>query len=241
MIDPVLIVPGSKMHLLSKEEESRAERLVEVRTARGYTSARAAALDLDLTESTYRSHENKTRPIKSPVARRYAEKFRCTYQWLWAGTGERDEKFQINLPPNAAFSALPQTYASRLIPIRGRARGGVGGEIVLDGSETDHLLGPGSLNDVQCAYGVEVIGDSMEPRYEPGVIVWANPLRPIHKGDYAVFQVRQSNGDLVAFVKRFERFSNGSVIASQFNPPDQLIWDREDVEEMHLIVGTHKR
>lgn len=246
MIDAPSITTETKM--LSRDEEARRARLRQIRVEKGYRSARAASAALGLPESSFRSHENGSRPIREDAARLYAEKFNVNYSWLWNGLGDRLESnlrldgygegnHQLTLA-NAIPYPIRPTTSGGILPIRGRARGGDGGEIVLDGTVADHLPGPAALEDVEGAYGVEIVGDSMAPRYLPGEIVWAHPARSAHKGDFVILQVRQDNGELHAFVKRFVRYSNGSVIVCQFNPEKELVFDREDVEAMHLIVGS---
>jgi phage repressor protein C with HTH and peptisase S24 domain len=249
--------PGQRM--LSKEEESRRARLRTARVARQYKSARSASATLDLPESTYRSHENGQRPINEASAMLYAERLSVRFDWLWSGAGEMEGdnrksnnvahnaetvgRNHVSVPRatptvNATLPGIAAATSSPMLPIFGRAMGGAGGEIVLDGTVMDSLPGPSGLAGVEGAYGLEVIGESMLNRYRPGEIVWVDPRRAVHKGDYAVFQVRMPSGELHAFIKRFMRFSNGDVIACQHNPEMEIAWPREDVEHIHLIVGT---
>lgn len=224
--------------MLSKEEEARRQRLRSLRIARKHKSAMAAAKAIGVPDSTYRSYENGQRPLTEPAAMLYAEGFAASYDWLWEGAGEMDKPSRGQPAPNASSRLISPTTSNRLLPVRGRAQGGDGGEVVLDGSVIDHLPGPSSLDEVGDAYGVEVIGDSMVPRYFPREIVWVHPGRGVHGGDFAVFHVRQENGDLHAYVKRYVKHSNGKVIAAQFNPAREVIFDRDDVEEIHLIVAA---
>lgn len=231
--------------MLSRDEDARRERLRKARVARGHKSARSAAATLNVAESSYRSHENGQRPINEAAAMLYAERLRVRYEWLWSGSGEMQkssseaEKLSTLYPlPNAALPTVQLSVSASLLPVRGRGQGGQGGEIVLDGTVMQRLPGPSSLSADDGAYGIEVIGESMLKRYRPGEIVWVDPRRAVHKGDCAVFQVRADNGELLAFVKEFARFSNGHVVALQYNPECELKWDREAVEAIHLIVGT---
>lgn len=55
---------------------AQGKRLRAFREAAGYRSARAAALDNDWPESTYRAHESGTRTIGQDDAERYANRFK---------------------------------------------------------------------------------------------------------------------------------------------------------------------
>ncbi len=188
--------------------------------------------------SSYRSHENGQRPINEEAAMLYAEAYKANYEWLYNGAGDRDVAQQETVKPNASATLLLPQVSNRLLPVRGRAQGGDGGAVVLDGSIIDHLPGPSSLDSVNDAYGVEIIGDSMEPRYFAREIVWVHPGRGVHGGDFAVMHVRQPNGDLHAYVKKYIGRRSGRIIAYQYNPQGEISFDEEDVEQIDLIVAS---
>ncbi len=232
----------------SKDDEARRSRLMEARVAQGYRSARNAAEKLGLNESTYRAHENGSRVLTQPSAILYAQRLNITFDWLWHGKGdmlkvptEKDFAAPNSASHNAALPVIQFKDQPALLPVRGRGQGGSGGEIVLDGTIVQRLPGPSTLSEEEGAYGLEVVGESMLNRYRPREIVWVDPRRSVHRGDNAVFQVRMPNGELHAFIKEFVRFSDGQVIACQYNPEAELKWDRDDVEAIHLIVGTGLR
>lgn len=64
---------------------------------------------------------------------------------------------------------------------------GSGGTMLLEVAASEHRKdGPPSLEGVRGAYGVRVSGSMMEPRYEPGEIIWLNPNIPGRVGDYVL-------------------------------------------------------
>ncbi|MBK5949136.1 hypothetical protein CH339_21645 [Rhodobium orientis] len=69
-----------------------AERLRAARAEAGLRSARAAALKLGLSPSTYAAHENGQNAFGPEVARRYAKAFGVTAAWLLTGETEPLEK-----------------------------------------------------------------------------------------------------------------------------------------------------
>ena len=68
------------------------------------------------------------------------------------------------------------------IPAYGHAVGGKDGEFILNGNQVTEVLAPASLSSVPDAYAVYVVGDSMEPRYFAGEVVFVNPRLPIGRG-----------------------------------------------------------
>ncbi|MCW2307389.1 helix-turn-helix domain-containing protein [Rhodobium gokarnense] len=69
-----------------------ADRLRTARAEAGFRSARAAALSLGLSPSTYAAHENGQNAFGPDVARRYAKAFGVTAAWLLTGEAEPLEK-----------------------------------------------------------------------------------------------------------------------------------------------------
>ncbi|MFI5022093.1 MAG: helix-turn-helix transcriptional regulator [Alphaproteobacteria bacterium] len=61
------------------------DRLREARERAGYPTAAAFAKTHELTESTYRSHENGSRGLSMAAARLYAELLGVPWTWIMAG------------------------------------------------------------------------------------------------------------------------------------------------------------
>lgn len=109
------------------------------------------------------------------------------------------------------------------VPAYGHAMGGVDGEFVLNGNKIADILAPPSLRNIPEAYAVYVAGDSMEPRYDAGMVVFVNPRMPVRRGDYVVAQVRGKEDEPeLAYVKRFISRANGVLRLEQLNPPKVL-------------------
>lgn len=66
---------------------SPAERLLQLREKRGFSTAREAARAFGWNEVTYRSHENGTRNMPYEVAKRYAAAFGSTAQYILGESG----------------------------------------------------------------------------------------------------------------------------------------------------------
>lgn len=64
---------------------SKCERLKKARIDAGYRSAAQAAKALEVSISTYTTHENGSRDFREDVAQTYAEKFGVDLAWLLLG------------------------------------------------------------------------------------------------------------------------------------------------------------
>lgn len=101
---------------------------------------------------------------------------------------------------------------------------------------------PTGLERVDGAYGLEIVGTSMVPRYFPKEIVHVNPSKTRHVDDFVVLHVRdRATGQLCGFVKQLKGEVGGKVIVRQFNPPKTLRFDSGAVEAIHVIVGAQRR
>ncbi len=79
------------------------------------------------------------------------------------------------------------------------------------------------------AYGVEVRGDSMAPRYEERDIVIASPIKQVASGDYCVLKTKQGE----VMVKRV-RFSDGMTILESINPNyEPILLKKKDLVFCH--------
>ncbi|WP_295735618.1 helix-turn-helix transcriptional regulator [uncultured Bartonella sp.] len=150
-------------------------------------------------------------------------------EWLLVGdkdVGECDSR-QISDRP-----------AIKLIPVYGQAVAGINGEFAFDGKKLFEVPCPPQLLNVKNAYGVEVAGDTMSPRYEDGEIVYIDTLRRVKKGDYVVAQImmREEDSFPTAFIKRFIRHNEKELVLTQLNPANELVFPHQHVLSVHYIA-----
>lgn len=138
--------------------------------------------------------------------------------------------------PNAVVGAKITT-SGPMIPVYGSAVGGLDGEFEMNGSLLYEIMAPPSLAPVKNAYAVQVVGDSMEPRYFDGEVVFVDPTRRVKRGDFVIVQVRrEEEGPLLAYVKRFIRHNVNELILEQYNPAKELRFNSNEVHSVHFIV-----
>jgi phage repressor protein C with HTH and peptisase S24 domain len=124
------------------------------------------------------------------------------------------------------------------IPLYGQAVGGIDGEFLLnEGNRLTDIVAPHALASVSGAYAVTVSGESMEPRYFDGEVVFVHPRRRPVRGDFVVAQIHNPNdGPPLAFVKRLVRNSEAGLVLEQYNPPKELRFEHRSVVSVHYIV-----
>ena len=119
-------------------------------------------------------------------------------------------------------------------PIRSAGRGGNDQEMFLEDGPIGYTSRPANLGGVRAAYAIYMVGDSMEPRYEPGWLLHVNPFKPPTRGrDVVVYKLGQ-----VVLIKQFVGWEGDTLVLHQLNPTDTLRVPRADVRECHLVVGA---
>jgi phage repressor protein C with HTH and peptisase S24 domain len=150
-----------------------------------------------------------------------------------AGTVSRPGRGRPPSPASATPSSRPLHEADR-IPIRSGARGGNDQEMFLEDGPIGYTPRPANLGGVRSAYAIYMVGDSMEPRYEPGWLLHVNPFKPPTRGrDVVVYKERQT-----VLIKQFVGWDGDMLVLRQLNPPDTLRIPRNQVRECHLVVGA---
>jgi phage repressor protein C with HTH and peptisase S24 domain len=191
----------------------------------------------------------RSRGFKAGDAKKYAQAFGVSAEWLWQGKGQMAQahttgKHTDSAPqyagprPNTGERVAGTPFTTRNLPVYGTANGAPEGALVLDQTVYELTPCPNHLESVADAYAVYVAGDSMEPRYDAGDLVYVNPNKPVRRGSYVILQVRQDDGAHLGYVKRFVSDREGIVTVAQFNPPGELQFPRARVAHMHVIQGT---
>lgn len=138
-------------------------------------------------------------------------------------------------PPSAASVSSPGlARATDLIPIRSAARGGADQQMFLEDGPIGYTPRPANLSGVRAAYAIYMVGDSMEPRYEPGWLLHVNPFKPPTRGRDVVVYKREQ----IVLIKQFVCWEGNTLVLRQLNPPEVLRIPRDEVRECHLVVGA---
>lgn len=144
-----------------------------------------------------------------------------------------------NNPPEKPNAVVKEKISSSgpMIPVYGSAVGGVDGEFVLNGSILYEVMAPPSLSPISGAYAVQVSGDSMEPRYFDGEVVFVDPTRRVTRGDFVVAQIIVDESETrLAYIKRFVRHNAEELVLEQYNPPKTLRFPHANVHSVHFVV-----
>jgi phage repressor protein C with HTH and peptisase S24 domain len=109
----------------------------------------------------------------------------------------------------------------------------------------DYLARPPSLAEDPEAYAVEIVGESMSPRFEPGEYAFVSPKAPVRIGDDVIVQLRapEREGSDIAgqvtevLIKRLVKRSPTFLDLRQFNPDKVFRVPLARVQHLHRVRG----
>lgn len=146
---------------------------------------------------------------------------------------DADEPEPSNVKP--ASGEPPSATEKDDMPVYGYAAGSEEDVFFVDqgGPHVIRTARPNVLRHASEAYAVDVFGESMSNKYEPGNRLWVYPKRPVRPGDDVVVQFRDGR----AMVKRLVRRTEEYIVVRQFNPAKELRLKKADVKSLDLVVG----
>jgi len=235
------------------DRPAAAKRLEEARIARGFKTAKAACEYFGWNYVSYSQHESGQRGL-SRVADRYAAGLKVSEGWLLTGegrgpSGEHEEP--ITVPPVAPEPERTKGFTPTIVdgkglvgardfPIYAAAMGGDGHSIITFDA-IDWVKRPAILENVKDAYGVYIVGDSMDPAFEPGDMALIHPhLPPARDTDVVLFHVPPVD-EAECIIKRLVGFNDADWKLKQYNPSKIFTEDRASWPYCHRVVGKYSR
>ncbi len=132
-------------------------------------------------------------------------------------------------------------YASgTAVPIYGRAAVDSEGFFEFNGQEIGRVMAARNLTSVPDAYAIYVDGESMEPRFFAGELVFVNPHKPATSNCFVIVQISvgKDNTPLYATICQFIQKRSEEIVLKQLNPPEDVRIPLEKVVSVHRIVGS---
>lgn len=128
-------------------------------------------------------------------------------------------------------------------PIHASAEGGAG-TIIVSSDAVDFMPRPTPLQHTKDAYGLFIVGTSMEPEFRQGDMALVNPhLAPVG-GEVYVFYA-EKEGEARATIKHLRRATEDKWLVSQHNPPAGSSCDftlsRREWQWAHRVIGKYSR
>jgi len=240
---------------------SSSQRLRTAMQLRGVHSGAELARLTRQNEVTVRSHVNGTRDVSKKAAEAYSRVLKIDPAWLLYGHGspapDVDESAAPSIdapanfddpevPANARLSSADapdfQVFAKD-IPVLGSAECGQDGVFTLNtGDPIDFVRRPPAQMTRRGIYCIYAAGNSMEPVYESGDLIYVDPNRPPWPGRDVVVQLRKQSedGEIRYFLKRLVKRTGTQWRVKQFNPEKEIVLDEREVAAIHLVLKNQE-
>lgn len=143
-----------------------------------------------------------------------------------------DQSRRIQVPVRETLTSWIDVYGTAVC---GEAQTG---DFALNGQVVDRVRRPPALEGATGVFGIYVLGDSMEPRYENGDLVFIHPGRPVTVGSDVLVEMHAHEGDShgAAYLKRLAKRTGGYLLLEQFNPPRQIKVPMKQVKHIYRVM-----
>ena len=134
------------------------------------------------------------------------------------------------------LSALQRTApaSNKDLPLLGGVRGGCDAWFFDNGRVMEYVQRPVNLVGCADAFAAYAFGDSMEPRFYAGELLYVHPRRPLSRGCFVVVELKDGQG----LVKQFLRQDDRTVTLHQFNPDKDIVLKQSEIKHLYRIVGS---
>jgi SOS-response transcriptional repressor LexA len=223
-------------------EISEAARRLKALRERSGLSMRAVAESLNWALTRYQHYEDRYRRRFLPVelVRHLADLFaphgidpRAVLELAGIEAGPGAPVGSISPQPRLSDVAIPSS-PTRDLPVIGAVKGGSEGFYFNEGEPKEFVIRPASLAGASNAFALYVDGDSMEPRYFAGEILYVNPNRPLTRNCFVAVEMADGRG----MIKQFLRRSDDQIVLHQFNPAKDIRIPTRDVKRIYRIIGA---
>lgn len=221
---------------------------------------RVAALDLTLEEASQRAGLDRSylrklleRPGASPrgeTMNKLANALDVSPSWLLGegqdprilspdarGTTIVTDVYHASVPLPPAPSTLPND-----VPVMGTAAGShLKGAFQLSTDPVDWVRRPQALFNAKDVYALFVEGNSMEPQYFPGDLIFVHPHRPPRVGDPVIVQSRNGSEDMMeATIGILHKRTAETLIIRKHNPAAEVILKRVHIVSTHKVLTNNE-
>jgi SOS-response transcriptional repressor LexA len=217
-----------------------ARRLKELREQAGLTMRSVSdALGWSLTRYQHYEDRYKRKYLPFELARALEDMF--VRQGVAAGAALQLAGLEgsQNLPPRAGAAAarpvsLNAGAGQRDLPVHSTFREGFDGFWFVDGDAKEFVERPANLRGVANAFALYADGDSMQPRYFAGEMLFVNPNRPITPNCFVAIEMNDGRGQ----VRQFLRRTHDGIFVRRLHPEHEQRLPAAEVKRLYRITGS---
>lgn len=113
------------------------------------------------------------------------------------------------------------------------------GTMVVSTEPIELVPRPWYLREVKDGFAVLVVGESMEPRYEPGDLAIVNPRLPPMRGKDVILVSGEMEGEFTATIKRLLGWTETEWKLRQYNPRKDFTLPKKEWQKALRVVGKY--
>lgn len=107
----------------------------------------------------------------------------------------------------------------------------------LDTSIIDYVHRPPALLMTKDLYALYVEGDTMEPRFNAGDLVFVHPHKPVRIGDSVVVQIAKTIDEPIeSMIAVLAKRTSHEVVLKKYNPEKIINFDNANIVSIHKIL-----
>ncbi|CAM1656887.1 Peptidase S24/S26A/S26B/S26C [Bartonella apihabitans] len=132
----------------------------------------------------------------------------------------------------------PRQYMLQDVPVMGTAACNTdNGSFKLDSSIIDYVHRPPALLMTKGLYALYVEGDTMEPRFNAGDLIFVHPHKPVRIGDSVVVQIAKSIDEPIkAMIAVLAKRTSHEVFLQKYIPDKIISFDNANIVSIHKIL-----
>lgn len=135
----------------------------------------------------------------------------------------------------------PRSQMPNDVPVYGTAAAShLNGAFQLEPGIVDYVRRPPALAGASDVYALYVEGSSMEPRYQPGDLVFIHPHRPPRPGDTVIVQMELAPHQIEASIGFLRRRTASHIVIGKLNPQAEVELKRERVRAIHRVLSVNE-
>lgn len=134
-----------------------------------------------------------------------------------------------------------ELVGERDLPIYAATAGG-DGHMIVTTDIIERVRRPAVLEGVSGAYGILIVGGSLEKAYRPGDMALVHPhLQPMNDEVHVFYDHDPRTGEAESIIKNLLSYTADKWRLEQFNPEKKFSVDRVDWPIAHRVVGKYNR
>jgi len=104
----------------------------------------------------------------------------------------------------------------------------------------DYVYCPPALLSARDIYALYVVGDSMEPKFLSGDLIFVHPARPPRVGDTIVVQLARDPTDLIeGVIGVMHKKTEDGIEIKKYNPPAIIKYPSEEIYAIHRVLTNN--